>query len=148
MSTSATATVPMPHQGDVTIECCDCHAPFTFTAGERKFYEAKRFPNLPRRCPECRRKKRLHFSEEQPQQDPVLGTVHWFDAVKGYGFLILDGKLPGEADVFVHYRSLLTSDSFRSLTEGQRVQFQVIQAEKGPRAANVRVVGQQEAVTP
>jgi len=60
------------------------------------------------------------------------GTVKWFNNAKGYGFL---GREQG-ADVFVHY-SAIQSDGFRSLTEGDPVEFDVIQGTKGPQADQV-----------
>lgn len=62
------------------------------------------------------------------------GTVKWFDAGKGYGFIALDG---GSEDVFVHYSSI-DSTGFRSLEEGQKVEFEVTQGQKGQQAENVR----------
>ena len=64
------------------------------------------------------------------------GTVKWFNAEKGYGFIAQDG---GGPDVFVHY-SAITADGYRSLEEGQRVEFEVTQGQKGPQAENVRAV--------
>ncbi len=63
------------------------------------------------------------------------GTVKWFNAEKGYGFIAVDGG----QDVFVHY-SAIQSDGYRSLDEGQRVEFDVTQGQKGPQADAVRVV--------
>jgi CspA family cold shock protein len=60
------------------------------------------------------------------------GTVKWFSNEKGYGFIEAEG---GE-DVFVHH-SAIQMDGYRSLTEGQRVQFEVVQGDKGLQAANV-----------
>jgi CspA family cold shock protein len=60
------------------------------------------------------------------------GTVKWFSAEKGYGFISVDGA----TDVFVHY-SAINGDGFRSLQEGQRVQFEIVEGRKGPQAANV-----------
>jgi CspA family cold shock protein len=62
------------------------------------------------------------------------GTVKWFNAEKGYGFIAVDG---GGADVFVHYSAIATS-GYRSLDEGQKVEFEVTQGQKGPQAENVR----------
>lgn len=65
------------------------------------------------------------------------GTVKWFNAEKGYGFLAVDG---GGADVFVHY-SAIAADGYRSLSENQRVEFDITQGQKGPQAENVQIVG-------
>ena len=64
------------------------------------------------------------------------GTVKWFNAVKGFGFIAPDGDGP---DVFVHY-SAIDASGYRSLEEGQRVEFSSTQGQKGPQAENVRPV--------
>jgi cold shock protein len=64
------------------------------------------------------------------------GTVKWFNSEKGFGFIAVDG---GGADVFVHY-SEIQGDGFRSLTEDQRVQFEIVQGAKGQQASAVRAV--------
>ena len=64
------------------------------------------------------------------------GTVKWFNNEKGYGFIAVDGG----QDVFVHY-SAIQADGYRSLDEGQRVEFEVAQGPKGPQADGVRIVG-------
>ena len=61
------------------------------------------------------------------------GTVKWFSNVKGYGFI----EREGGDDVFVHF-SAITMDGYKSLTEGQRVTFEVVQGEKGLQAENVQ----------
>ena len=66
----------------------------------------------------------------------ALGTVKWFNAEKGYGFIAPDGDSP---DVFVHF-SAITGSGYRSLEDGQRVEFDVVQGRKGPEATNVRTV--------
>ena len=63
------------------------------------------------------------------------GTVKWFNAEKGYGFIAREA---GD-DVFVHY-SEIRSSGFRSLDEGQKVEFTVTQGEKGPQAQDVDIV--------
>ena len=63
------------------------------------------------------------------------GTVKWFNATKGYGFI----QREKGGDVFVHY-SAIQSDGFRSLQEGQRVEFEVKKGPKGLQAANVRAI--------
>jgi cold shock protein len=65
----------------------------------------------------------------------TVGTVKWFNADKGYGFIAPES---GE-DVFVHF-SAIQSTGYRSLDEGQAVEFDVTQGPKGPQAANVRPV--------
>ena len=60
------------------------------------------------------------------------GAVKWFNAEKGYGFI----SIQGEDDVFVHFSAIQT-DGFKTLEEGQEVQFEVVQGAKGPQAANV-----------
>jgi cold shock protein len=62
----------------------------------------------------------------------MLGKVKWFNSRKGYGFITKDDG----GDVFVHY-SAITGEGFRSLREGDRVEFEVTQGDKGPQAANV-----------
>ncbi len=74
----------------------------------------------------------------------VKGTVKWFNASKGYGFLSQeDGK-----DVFVHF-SAIQGDGYKSLKEGEAVEFEVTQGPKGPQASNVvRLSSQPSQETP
>ncbi|AIG25590.1 cold-shock protein [Brevibacillus sp. 7WMA2] len=60
------------------------------------------------------------------------GTVKWFNAEKGFGFIQVEG---GE-DVFVHYSAIQT-EGFKTLEEGQKVEFEIVQGSRGPQAANV-----------
>jgi cold shock protein len=64
------------------------------------------------------------------------GTVKWFNADKGYGFIAPDD---GTADVFVHH-SAIEADGFRSLQDNQRVEYNVTQGAKGPQAEQVRPI--------
>ncbi|MFF0500525.1 cold-shock protein [Nocardia aobensis] len=64
------------------------------------------------------------------------GTVKWFNGEKGFGFIAQDG---GGPDVFVHY-SEISGSGFKSLDEGQRVEFEVGQGQKGPQAQSVRAI--------
>ena len=64
------------------------------------------------------------------------GTVKWFNDDKGFGFIAQDD---GGADVFVHY-SAIASSGYRELAEGQKVEYDVTQGQKGPQADNVRGV--------
>jgi CspA family cold shock protein len=63
------------------------------------------------------------------------GTVKWFNSEKGYGFIAVDD---GE-DVFVHFSSI-EMDGYKSLDDGQRVEFEIAQGQKGPQAERVRLV--------
>ena len=63
------------------------------------------------------------------------GTVKWFNADKGYGFIAVDGG----RDVFVHF-SAIQADGYRTLEEGQRVELEIEQSERGPQASSVRPV--------
>lgn len=76
---------------------------------------------------------------ESPQYMEIKmaqGSVKWFNAEKGFGFIAPDG---GGPDVFVHY-SAIASDGYRSLDENQRVEFETTQGQKGPQAENVRAI--------
>ncbi|HEX5087749.1 MAG TPA: cold-shock protein [Nocardioides sp.] len=64
------------------------------------------------------------------------GTVKWFNAEKGFGFIAQDG---GGADVFVHY-SAIQANGYKSLEENQKVEFEASQGPKGPQADSVRPV--------
>lgn len=64
------------------------------------------------------------------------GSVKWFSAEKGYGFITPDD---GTKDLFVHH-SAIQADGFRTLNEGEKVEFEVTQGQKGPQAVNVRTV--------
>jgi len=64
-----------------------------------------------------------------------IGTVKWFNSTKGFGFIERDQ----EKDVFVHY-SEINSSGYRSLEEGQQVEFTVVDGQKGPQAQNVVIV--------
>jgi CspA family cold shock protein len=65
-----------------------------------------------------------------------LGVVKWFNGEKGYGFIARDNE---EKDVFVHF-SAINAEGFRTLREGQRVEFEVVSGEKGPQAQNVELI--------
>ncbi|MDG4825444.1 cold-shock protein [Asanoa sp. WMMD1127] len=66
----------------------------------------------------------------------AVGTVKWFNADKGFGFIEQDG---GGPDVFAHF-SAIQANGFRSLEENQRVEFDITQGQKGPQASNIRVI--------
>jgi CspA family cold shock protein len=60
------------------------------------------------------------------------GTVKWFNSEKGFGFITVEG----EKDVFVHF-SAIQGDGYKSLEEGQAVEFEIVEGDRGPQAANV-----------
>lgn len=63
----------------------------------------------------------------------VKGTVKWFNATKGFGFLTTeDGQ-----DVFVHFSALEDNGEYKTLDEGQKVEFEIVEGGKGPQASNV-----------
>lgn len=69
----------------------------------------------------------------------ITGVVKWFNDGKGYGFITPD---EGEKDCFVHY-SAIQGSGFRSLKEGERVEFEMVQGEKGPAAESVVKLSEQ-----
>jgi CspA family cold shock protein len=91
------------------------HNAYTFSSG---FWNCAVFR-------EVRQKRGLHVER-------LKGTVKWFNNAKGYGFLGRDGG----PDVFIHYSSI-TTDGYKSLQEGDTVEFEIVQGQKGPQAANV-----------
>jgi CspA family cold shock protein len=79
--------------------------------------------------------QRTRYEEKEISTMPQ-GTVKWFNAEKGFGFIAPED---GSADVFVHY-SEITGSGFRTLEENQKVEFEVGQSPKGPQATGVRAV--------
>ena len=62
----------------------------------------------------------------------MTGTVKWFNAEKGFGFITVDGG----NDVFAHF-SAITGEGFKTLEEGQKVSFEIVEGNRGPQAANI-----------
>jgi len=77
------------------------------------------------------------YVPEGAEVERMKGTVKWFNNAKGYGFI---GRDDGP-DVFVHY-SAITSEGYKSLQEGDHVEFEIVQGQKGPQAANVNKASQ------
>jgi cold shock protein len=77
----------------------------------------------------------LKSNEQRGIAEVATGTVKWFNAEKGYGFISQEGG----ADVFVHH-SAIQMNGYRTLEEGQQVEFEVQEGQKGLQAANVRAL--------
>jgi CspA family cold shock protein len=74
-----------------------------------------------------------HSNQKKGVTSMAEGTVKWFNDSKGFGFITQDGG----ADIFVHH-SAIQGSGFKSLSEGDRVEFEVVKGQKGPAAGNVR----------
>ena len=92
--------------------------------------------DLRRRVGQDLRTSRSSIFTSEVARDMAQGTVKWFNSEKGYGFISQDD---GQADLFVHY-SEISGAGFRNLEEGQRVEFEIGQGNKGPQATAVRAV--------
>jgi CspA family cold shock protein len=86
--------------------------------------------------PVCTFLARSRSGEEVRERDMATGTVKWFNADKGYGFITPD---VGDKDLFVHF-SAIQGSGYRSLAEGAKVEYEEQQGDKGPQAANVSVI--------
>lgn len=75
------------------------------------------------------------MQEELIEMSKAIGMVKWFNNAKGYGFI----EQPGEQDIFVHY-SAITGDGYKTLIQGQEVEYEVSAGPKGPQAENVMKV--------
>jgi cold shock protein len=82
------------------------------------------------------RSRTFYGSNTKEKQQMATGTVKWFNDAKGFGFITQDG---GGEDVFCHHTAI-QAEGFRSLAEGQKVQFDVNKGPKGLQAANVRPI--------
>lgn len=78
--------------------------------------------------------------EQHEKSVRVRGQVRWFDAAKGFGFIGQEGG----KDVFVHY-SAIQANGYKSLNEGDDVEFEIVQGQKGPQAENVVVKSSSKA---
>jgi len=67
----------------------------------------------------------------------TTGSVKWFDAAKGFGFI----EQQSGPDVFVHFRNIVNTSGYKTLEENQKVEFSISRGPKGPQAENVKIVG-------
>ena len=75
--------------------------------------------------------------------DRMVGTVKWFDNAKGYGFIYSAANIEEERDIFVHFRAI-RGDGYRSLIEGQQVEYIPVKTQKGLQASDVIIVAEDE----
>jgi cold shock protein len=94
----------------------------------------EQFP--PEHFTNARRASGSSDGEERRGLRMTTGTVKWFSSEKGYGFITPDD---GSADVFVHF-SAIAGEGYKSLDEGQKVEFETTSGQKGPQAASVKLV--------
>jgi CspA family cold shock protein len=81
-------------------------------------------------------RRRLSLNKGDSSMEKETGTVKWFNDQKGYGFIERES---GQSDVFVHH-SAIEGDGFKTLNEGDRIEFSITQGNKGPAAAEVRKI--------
>ncbi len=79
----------------------------------------------------------IYFFQGNIMSTMQTGTVKWFDDGKGFGFITPDG---GGKDLFAHFSEIQSTGGFRSLAEGQKVEFEVKQGQKGPQASGIKPV--------
>ncbi len=79
----------------------------------------------------------MGFTSNESRLKMATGTVKWFNAEKGYGFIAPDDSSP---DVFAHFSAIVETGGYRTLEENQRVEFDVARGPKGPQAENIRPV--------
>ncbi|SCE86160.1 cold-shock DNA-binding protein family [Micromonospora chokoriensis] len=84
----------------------------------------------------CAGRRAGNAAQSEGSGTVAQGSVKWFNAEKGYGFIAVDGG----QDVFVHF-SAIEMDGYKALEDGQRVEFEIAQGQKGPQAEHVRVIG-------
>src|SRR5204863_8139888 len=92
-------------------------------------------PSSDPQCMEIALRRCKHGNTEGRSMARMTGTVKWFNDAKGFGFISHEGG----PDVFVHY-SAIQGNGFKSLAEGDRVEFEIVQGQKGPQASDVTKV--------
>lgn len=96
----------------------------------------KGYSSIPRREPLIKKRGSIYYRLDKEPKEKIVdkGKVKWFNERKGYGFIVPDN---GGEDLFVHH-SNIAAEGFRSLNDGQAVEYEVGQGKKGPEATNVR----------
>ena len=100
--------------------------------GRREHNKRRKALKEQKKAEKLARKRARRLAEQCKEQYSMEGKVKWFNSSKGFGFLEKDSG----GDVFVHF-SAIKADGYKTLEEGQRVTFDVVDGEKGPAAANV-----------
>jgi CspA family cold shock protein len=118
----------IPRGAGISGRLLDFPAPFEYTVPSLPAREGKKY----RAANQCR----ALTERNEIRQHMASGTVKWFNDAKGFGFIT---QTDGGEDVFCHH-SAIQADGFRSLAEGQKVEFDVTKGPKGLQAANVRPV--------
>ena len=125
---------------DQRLRCAACGTTFIYTVDEQR-QRAERGEDLtpPTRCPVCRSEREveetwsgIRFTER------YYGRVKWFNGTKGYGFITREED---GSEIFVHYTGI-EGEGFRSLEEGQRVEFEIKETARGPQAVHVIPLGE------
>jgi CspA family cold shock protein len=113
-----------------TMQTCEkCEQDFVFTVEEqRRLHKVGKEDYIPKLCPTCR-----EINEEGIK---LIGHVKWYNALKGYGFITKADR----SEIFVHRTGLVAG--VRDLVDGQKVEFDVRQTDKGPEAYNVAPIGE------
>lgn len=129
---------------DEILQCTQCGTNFIFTVDEQRRLARQGAPvEPPRLCPKCRNKAPVEDAPPEAEDthleiggitltERYYGEVKWFNESKGYGFITREN---GE-DIFVHYTGI-EGEGFKTLVEGQRVEFEVEDTPKGPQAVHV-----------
>lgn len=122
---------------DEMLECAQCGTKFIFTVDEqRRMEEQGKGIEPPELCPVCRSEAQVESGQSEISgisfTERYYGEVKWFSESKGYGFITQEN---GE-DIFVHYTGI-EGEGFKTLSEGQRVEFEIEDSPKGPQAVHV-----------
>jgi CspA family cold shock protein len=124
-----------------TMQTCEkCGQNFVFTVEEqRRLHKVGKEDYIPKLCPTCREINEINEINEEGEsvsRIKLIGHVKWYNALKGYGFITKADR----SEIFVHRTGLVAG--VRDLVDGQKVEFDVRQTDKGPEAYNVAPIGE------